>query len=170
SAWSNDFTDPNKQNPAAYLSTAVPDESQMRQHRVNLFSSSHFEEGDIVLIRFLLVIDPYQSGWGWVIDNIEIKPLVTGTGDISIVSDAIELFPNPTTGILTVNMQLMKEENALNISLLDMTGRQIFTESYASPGLSFSQYFELGDLPNGVYVMKFSSGNQSIMKKVILAR
>ena len=72
--------------------------------------------------------------------------------------------------MLTVNMQLMREEASLDISLLDMTGRKIFAESYASPGLSFNQYFELGDLPNGVYLMRFSSGNQSVMKKVILAR
>ncbi len=168
--WFDDFTDYRKQDVVNYLSTAVPDESAIRQHRVNLFSSTHFSENDIVLIRFRLDIDPYYSGWGWMIDNIEIKPLITGAGDISMASEAIEIYPNPTNGILTVNMQMNKEVEKLEITLLDMVGRQVFTESYFCPGLSFEQYFNLNDLPNGVYLMKFSSGTQSLMKKVILAR
>ncbi|MFC2099020.1 T9SS type A sorting domain-containing protein, partial [Bacteroidota bacterium] len=168
--WFDEFTHVLKQDNTNYLSLAVPDESAIRQHRVNLFSSEHFSEGDVVLIRFRLDIDPYYSGWGWMIDNMEIKPLITGREDIAMVSETIELYPNPTTGSLSVSMQLIKEPDELGITLLDMVGRQVFTESYTSVGLRFDRQLDLGELPNGVYIMMFTSGQQSLMKKVILAR
>ena len=87
-----------------------------------------------------------------------------------MISDAIDVYPNPTTGLLNVNMQMKNEVETLEIALLDITGREIFVESYFSPGLTFRGYFDLNNMPNGVYLMKFSAGNQSIIKKVILAR
>jgi hypothetical protein len=87
-----------------------------------------------------------------------------------MISDAIEIYPNPTTGMLNVNMQMKNEVEKLEISLLDLTGRQLFAESYPSSGPAFRTYFNLNDLPNGIYLMKFTSGNQSLIKKVILAR
>jgi len=165
--WFDHFTD--NQYQQNNLSTAVPDETAIRSHLVDLRAAEQFNDNDIVLIRFRLWTDPFYSGWGWGIDNIIINP-TTDVREYSMVSEAIDIYPNPTTGLLNVNMQMKNEVESLEIALLDITGREIFVESYFSPGLTFRGYFDLNDLPNGVYLMKFSAGNQSLIKKVILAR
>ena len=36
--------------------------------------------------------------------------------------------------------------------------------------MTFSQYFDLNDLPNGMYMLRITSGTQTVMKKIVLAR
>jgi hypothetical protein len=166
--WYDAFTDPLKQ--ATNLSTAVPDETAMRSHLVNLLAAEEFNDNDIILIRFRLHCDPYFAGWGWAIDNLEIHPLVQALPEYSIIPEGVEVYPNPSTGMVNVGVQLKNEVDEMEFTLFDMVGKEIFRESYRPDGLSFSQYFDLNGLPNGIYLMKVSSGNQSLMKKVILAR
>lgn len=153
-----------------YVNTAVPDESAMRSHLVNLRAAPEFDDNDTILIRFRLYSDPYLSGWGWVVDNLDIGPLIVPVEEYSMIPESVELYPNPTNGMLNLSMQFHEEVDILEISLLDMVGREILTEFYPDPGYSFRQYFDLNELPNGIYLMKLTSGNQSIMKKIILAR
>ena len=166
--WYDDFTDPLKQQ--GYLSTAVPDESAMRSHLVNLEAAKEFKDNDIVLIRFRLYSDPYYAGWGWAIDNLEIHPLVQSVPGYAIIPEGVSVYPNPSTGTVHVDVQLKSQIDEVEFTLYDMVGKQIFSEPYRPEGLAFSQYFDLNDLPNGMYMMKISSGSQTIMKKVILAR
>jgi hypothetical protein len=167
--WFNHFTQLRYQDYENNLTTAVPSESAMRPHVIDLLASDEFNDNDTIIIRFLLLSDPYWSGWGWAIDNLEIGPSVYAEQH-NIIPEAIDIYPNPTTGLLNVQVQMINETEQLEISLLDLTGREIFTELYASPGPAFRQYFDLNELPNGVYLMKFGSGGASIIKKVILAR
>lgn len=165
--WFDEFTKVSNQD--GNLSTAVPNQGDMRHHLIDMLAPEEFNGGDIVLIRFRLFSDPYYAGWGWAIDNLEIGPVVS-IENHSIVPDAIDIYPNPTNGFVTVRMQLLNEVDALDITLYNLTGQQIFRESFNSPERDFNQYFNLDYLPNGVYLMKLSSGQQSIMKKVILSR
>ncbi len=165
--WEDHFTA--LQYQQGNLSTAVPDESAMRTHVIDLLAPEEFDGGDIIIVRFRLYSDPYFAGWGWAIDNLEIGPSVS-SGEYAIQPDAIDLYPNPTGGSLHLNMQLNREVETLEIGLHDMLGREIFSESHPQPGLSFSRHFNLEGLPNGVYLMRFSSGEAVHMKKIILAQ
>jgi hypothetical protein len=49
-------------------------------------------------------------------------------------------------------------------------GKHLFTETHDRPGPGFSRNYDLNHLPNGVYMMKFTSGEQSVMKKLIITR
>ena len=167
--WEDHFTQLQFQDYENNLTTAVPNESAMRPHVIDLLATDYFNDNDTIIIRFRLFSDPYWSGWGWAIDNLEIGPSVYAEQH-NIIPEAIDIYPNPTTGLLNVQVQMVNETERLEISLHDLTGREIFAESYGSPGISFSQYFDLKDLPNGIYLMKFSSGGASIIRKVILAR
>jgi hypothetical protein len=166
--WYDDFTDPLKQ--AGYLSTAVPDETAMRSHLVNLLAAKEFNDNDIIMIRFRLFSDPYYAGWGWAIDNLEIHPLVQSVPGYAIIPEGVEVYPNPSTGMVNVGVQLKQEVEEMEFTLFDMVGKEVLRETYRPEGLSFSQYFDLNGLPNGVYLLRLSSGEQSLMKKVVLAR
>ncbi len=165
--WSDHFTD--LQYQERYLSTAVPDESAMRTHVLDLLAPEEFDGNDVIIIRFRLYSDPYFAGWGWAIDNLEIGPSVSSK-ELAFIPDAIGLYPNPTSGMLNVSIRMNREPEKLEIRLFDLLGQEILVESYRDPGLTFSQYFDLSGLSNGVYLMKFTSGSQSAMKKIILAR
>jgi hypothetical protein len=65
----------------------------------------------------------------------------------------------------------MKERvTGLEVILTDLLGREILKEEYKNPDQQLNLRYHLDDLPNGIYMMQFRSGDQRVMKKIILAR
>ncbi len=79
-----------------------------------------------------------------------------GTTDRTSPNDSklrtVSIFPNPTSGILTISTG---EEQQGRVLLLDLNG-QIILEQAISPSLQF----DLSELPNGMYWMyvRFEDG------------
>ena len=57
-------------------STFVGTESMLQNHTIFLRPSANIPAGDTLLIRFRLYSDPFANGWGWVIEDLKINPLV----------------------------------------------------------------------------------------------
>lgn len=71
-------------------------------------------------------------------------------------SDEIEVFPNPTNGILTI-----ANYKGNTISILDITGKLIHKISVINHTL------DLSHLPKGIYFLEFTSTPEKIIKKII---
>ena len=151
-------------------SLAVATEGNIKTRLINLVADSPFQAEDVILIRFRLHTDPFANGWGWMIDNLEIQLPGTSIQEYPLVPETISVYPNPSTGLVKVDLQMKENVANLEIVLMDMLGREILREDYPYPGQKFSHNFWLNDHPNGVYMMQFRSGNQKITKKIILAR
>jgi len=70
--------------------------------------------------------------------------IIISTEDVSTLQ--IKIFPNPTSGALTVQFP---NQNEGTISLLDYTGKTILTEI-----LKPESQVDLSDIPNGVYLLE----------------
>ncbi len=72
--------------------------------------------------------------------------------------NAIEIYPNPTSGIIHIKNP-GSHENATNISIVDASGKEIMRTSFSasdeSPSLNISTY------PAGVYLLKVKVGTES---------
>ena len=150
-------------------SQAIPKEDEKQYRLINLLEDPYFQAGDVVLIRFRLFSDPYARGWGWVIDNLRIQG-TTSVKDFPMSPEAINIFPVPSTGWLNVSLRLKESVSELKVGLLDLTGRELLLETYPYPDTEFNERFDLNNLPNGAYLMRFTAGDQTIVRKVILAR
>jgi hypothetical protein len=122
-----------------------------------------------VLIRFRLLSDPYARGWGWMIDNLRIQG-TTAVKDYPIIPEGINIYPVPSAGLLNVSIQMKESITELQVNLMDLTGRDLLIKRFSHPDDAFSEQFDISHLPNGVYLMKFTAGDQNIIRKVILAR
>ncbi|HCS19126.1 MAG TPA: hypothetical protein DIW47_00940 [Bacteroidetes bacterium] len=74
---------------------------------------------------------------------------------------SMEIFPNPTSGSLYVNMELSGNERML---VVDMQGRIVMNEA-ATNSITLNQ-----DLENGVYFLKLISNNETYTAKVVVNR
>ena len=155
--------------PGSNDSQAIPKEEESRYRLINMLEDPYFQSGDIVLIRFRLLSDPYARGWGWMIDNLRIQG-TTAVQDYPIIPEGINIYPVPSSGLLNVSIQMKESIDQLQVDLMDLTGRELLTESFSYPADAFTEQFDIGHLPNGVYLMKFTAGDQTIVRKVILAR
>lgn len=82
-------------------STYTGVESMIRKHSVFYRPSDKISAGDTLLVRFRLFSDPYANGWGWVIEDLKINPLIDAVEKISYVPFTI--FPNPGNGVIKIN-------------------------------------------------------------------
>jgi hypothetical protein len=83
----------------------------------------------------------------------------TGTADIQ---DNLnwEVFPNPTTGILEIQMD---DNNPFVVSILDLLGRKLIEQETVS-----NKSIDMSNLPNGVYIVQALSQAGKIDQKKIV--
>jgi hypothetical protein len=137
-------------------STYAGKESMMLEHTLYPRISDRISEGDSLLIRFRLYSDPYANGWGWVIDDLKINPLVDKVEEINLPE--IKIYPNPGNGIVNIIFETSNSFKPVHISVYDYTGRCIiheesFTEEMATLNISRN--------PSGLYLIVINNGRNN---------
>lgn len=104
--------------------------------------------------------------WSTVIINC-----VTGIAENGIENSRLTLYPNPTTGNLTVNFFSDAVNNVI-ISLEDVTGKQLLSQATQTEQGYSNNQLNLQELANGIYILKIYDEQGRIIKtdKIILNR
>jgi hypothetical protein len=79
----------------------------------------------------------------------------------------ITIFPNPASDLIAIQINGLVKE-AIDIQLLDMSGKLIRTAKVEAG--STVAYFDVETVYQGVYLVQFSNGGQSISKKVVITK
>ncbi len=99
-------------------------------------------------------------------DRVEVTAdIVSSTTDIS-KSNAIELFPNPTSGLLQMKFDF--NATSLGLRLYDLAGKQLYFDEQSS--ISAGQTYELNvsTLPSGIYTLEVQAGEDRYYAKVVV--
>jgi len=136
-------------------STAVGKESMLNRHVVFFKPSENISAGDTLLIRFRLFSDPFANGWGWVIEDLKIHPLVSAVEPV--YSDkSIVVYPNPGQGLIRISSD---SEGAGN-------GKPIRYTVYTASGFSVQDGYLTGETENTIDISDHPSGLYIIMLNV----
>ncbi len=164
-AWSTDFN-----------SAISPDSTLYRTHIIDL--QNKFKPGDKILIRFRLFADQFVTGWGWVIDNINIQPSVLSVNDNNQVPNKFVLYQNypnpfnPTTKIKYSIPNVGKESTlSIQIKVYDILGKEVATlvNENQQPG-NYEVTFNGNRLASGIYFYRLQAGKFTDTKKLILMK
>jgi len=82
-------------------STFVGTESMLQKHTFLYRASDKISAGDTLLVRFRLYSDPFANGWGWVIEDLKIGPLIDAIPELK--SQSVILYPNPGKGLIKIS-------------------------------------------------------------------
>ncbi|HLP94969.1 MAG TPA: T9SS type A sorting domain-containing protein [Saprospiraceae bacterium] len=94
----------------------------------------------------------------------------TGTDDPQGVVSQLVVSPNPASDALYLDFD-MKEQAPVRFEIWDMQGNMVKTESLGvMPAGTHRQLLELGDIPNGMYVLNLQSQGGRTYRKVIVQR
>lgn len=88
------------------------------------------------------------------------------TGIQNTLSSKIEIYPNPTTGIL--NLTIQGAEKNLKLSLIDYSGKILLQEDLVNIPSEFTKQLKLSNLTQGTYLIKLSNGQKEYTSKVIM--
>jgi hypothetical protein len=81
--------------------------------------------------------------------------------------DIINLFPNPSNGMLSVELNAEKQTN-IQITILDFVGKVVFDENYSFGQGQEIRNINLYDLNNGLYFIRFRSGDTIYTEKLVI--
>ncbi len=152
-------------------SGAIPTGDMFRQRVIDMTGDNLvFNPGDEILIRFRLYADPYFYGWGWAIDNLYIQGKGVGLDQFRMNPGSLEVYPNPSDGLVNIAMQVTGPQSDLEVSVVDLHGREVYRRSYRTTGEGFNRQLNLGRLEKGIYLMNLRAGDQVVRKKIVIAR
>ncbi|PSR05538.1 MAG: hypothetical protein BRD50_00650 [Bacteroidetes bacterium SW_11_45_7] len=97
--------------------------------------------------------------------NIFVKDVV-GIADRGFDND-LTVFPNPTTGGLTVDIQ-NAEYNNLDIAVYNLQGEAVYSEQVNKTDGQVQLQLDLSDLSNGMYLLKLQSSDKIATQKITL--
>ena len=94
-------------------------------------------------------------------------PFPTSANNWSVVS-AIEMFPNPTNGLVTFNVE-MKSTADLTITIFNVAGQEMtsFQNSNASQVM---RKYDTSLLADGVYMVRFVAGDDVVTKRLVVRK
>lgn len=88
-----------------------------------------------------------------------------GIGEQDAVS--LELFPNPTSGVFTINLSAAQFNNA-DLRVMDALGKEVFSQRGLSVSGTYNVQVDLSSQPQGIYFVTVSGENQHVTKKIFV--
>ncbi|MFI5221187.1 MAG: T9SS-dependent M36 family metallopeptidase [Bacteroidia bacterium] len=101
------------------------------------------------------------------IQKFDLPPgIPAGTNEITL-GDAINVFPNPTSGDLTILLPSNISKSEISVS--DITGKIVIHGIYL-PDATNQVHLNLGELNNGIYFINATSDSNLFRSKIILTK
>ena len=138
--------------------------SLLKKHESNLLGK--FPAGTTVFLRFRMYTDPGTTGWGWLIDNLEVQANLVSVGDNRLaVPDKFALdqnYPNPFNPATTIRFQLPSDAHVL-LAIYDALGRKVST--LVDKNMKAGAYVETWNaarFPSGVYYCRLDARSAGV--------
>ena len=98
--------------------------------------------------------------------TIDIKNCINEVSDI-FDNQQIEVFPNPTTGIL--NLQSNGTHSEVDVHLINVNGKILYQERLNVEASGFSKQIDLSNYTKGIYFVRFINSDDFIdVKKIVI--
>jgi hypothetical protein len=138
-------------------STVLGDESMLHKHSILYGPSGNIPVGDTLLLRFRLFSDPYANGWGWIIGDLKINPLVDDVEKVQ-TEEPLKVYPNPGQGLIRVGSDPGGYGSAKSVRYNIFSTSGICIKSgYLPDGIE--SVIDISDRPAGIYIIILNSNN-----------
>ena len=115
----------------------------------------------------------YYYLYNWVIagEPIECEPVVfpVTVEDCSSIDEVLvdmSVYPNPTEGLVAINLSLETESN-VGLTLSNSIGQSVYYENLGKL-TKLDKSFDWSMLPKGIYTISFNINNQKTFEKIVL--
>ncbi len=118
---------------------------------------------DTITLRFTFASDSVQTNQdGWMFGYI--KAFATFPGIREIQNDnLISIYPNPATDVILIDYNIASEESSLKV--YDFTGKTVMENPHFN-----ENKINVDKFNNGIYLMKFTIGNNFALKRFVVQK
>jgi plastocyanin len=89
---------------------------------------------------------------------------VTGVNE-TLLNPDISIFPNPTKGVILINMINSEPQKNYNLNIFDISGANILTTNISN---QLSNNVDLSEFPKGVYFIQINNESELYTRKIII--
>ena len=111
----------------------------------------------------------YATTFGRGIWVIDLAVEAEGGAPDELFEAGIHLTPNPASSTATLTIKQF-EGNQLQVSLIDITGKQLMTEQITLNNGNFQKSYNLSQFHTGLYFLKLSQGKTTRVKRLLITR
>ena len=115
-----------------------------------------------------------RSDWGnnLYLDNINVSyQSSTGLASLQESLPILDLYPNPTTGILSLNIANINPDSEISVNVLNTFGQVVSTPLHLKNSANGAYNIDLSHLANGVYFMSVQTdNNKAVTKKIVISK
>ncbi|HHG85442.1 MAG TPA: T9SS type A sorting domain-containing protein [Bacteroidetes bacterium] len=76
------------------------------------------------------------------------------------------VYPNPTTGSLTLTLEAIDESRPLQLKVYSLIGQEMYSETLLTFNGIKKHALDLTKFPKGIYMLEISNGKKSRIKRV----
>jgi hypothetical protein len=99
-------------------------------------------------------------------DNSNLKTTsLPVTVIVGVTKPSVTIYPNPTSGRFTLNLESASDSNQYEISIFTINGKKILSERLLENDISM--HFDISRLENGVYLLLIEGQDIRLIKKII---
>jgi hypothetical protein len=122
------------------------------------------------MFRFRLISGPFVTSWGWALDYISIQEQPLAGESPTSPSSPLVIFPNPSTGKLTLNYTLKKPSD-ISIRVIDIHGKSLgIVLTGTRKAGNNTENLDLSELKTGTYIVVLQTSEDKLANKVAIIR
>jgi hypothetical protein len=80
---------------------------------------------------------------------------------------SLNIYPNPSTGLVNIEYNL-EQNTAMKVTVTDVVGQVVMSRELRAANSAQRQTLDLGDLSNGMYLIKMDAGNRQATRTITL--
>ncbi|HXP53166.1 MAG TPA: T9SS type A sorting domain-containing protein, partial [Bacteroidia bacterium] len=93
---------------------------------------------------------------------------VSGIPQVDAEVNSLEVFPNPSTGIVNVNIALAYEKQNVGVKVINTMGQVLWLDNYKGVSGNVKKQIDLSTYSKGVYIVEVTTGNSTMFRKVVI--
>jgi hypothetical protein len=97
----------------------------------------------------------------------ELNVVVTSVNNVDPAKIGLLLAPNPNRGLFNVQFRVKGREQ-LDIAVLNISGQQVYRQSYDTFSGDFNQNIQLPKVAPGIYMLKVTHGKDHYLKRILI--
>ena len=146
SSWETAYNSSIVGNNSTFKGTEV----MLQKHSFLYRPTNNISAGDTLLVRFRLHSDPFANGWGWVIEDLKINPLIDAITETT--DHTVNLYPNPGNGQIKLHTDIQDQVNnkPLRYKVFNSSGICVIEANISG---STETLVDISNYPSGMYII-----------------
>ncbi len=94
--------------------------------------------------------------------------LPSGIAQVDAEAGSLEIFPNPSTGMVSMSIFLASEKQNITVKVINTMGQVLWSDKYDDVAGNLKKRIDMSLYSKGLYIIQVTTNNSSMFRKVVI--